>query len=127
MFNKKKRFFNKKIGDVTKSIWELDFKVAQSAQVREGVRRDRDQQLDRLAQLEAQVKGADKKDKEAITAQIEETKANATRFEAQMKMIDDQINGVKASQESDGQVGILETISSLAELREMYKDYVSKI
>jgi hypothetical protein len=44
-----------------------------------------------------------------------------------MKMIDDQINGRKATNEDPGEQGIMDTLASLAELKVMYKDYASKL
>lgn len=126
--SKKYRVFAKKMRDVQISIWELDFKIAKSRQIREGVRQDRERMMGALVNLEAAYK--DEKDK-ARLATLDTEKAalteNARRYEAQIRMVDEQINGVAAEGDNPGQEGILDRIRALAELREMYKQYLTTI
>lgn len=126
--NRKYRIFAKKIKDVDATIWDFEFKVAKSRQVREGVRQDRDRAVEAALhvgrQLEAKPAGVDLKKLESDKAALED---NAKRYEAQMKMVDEQINGVPAKGVDPGQQGILDTIASLVELREMYKSYLNTI
>lgn len=125
MFNAKKKFFKRKIKAVTCQIWDLEFKVEKSLQVREGVRQDRDRMNDAKNKVEAALKAKPKD--EALLKEFEGIVDTIKRYELQMKMIDNEINGVKAEGENPGQNGIMETIDSLAELRRMLKDYVAKI
>jgi predicted nucleic acid-binding Zn-ribbon protein len=128
MFNPKKRLFKKKIKDVQNSIWEFEFKVSKSRQVREGIRQDRDRQLEAAERVAATLKGEEDKAKiEALTKELTIFTENAKRFEQQMQMIDDQIQGIPAKDDNPGQQGINDTLKSLAELREMYKDHIKSL
>ncbi len=122
----KKQFFKDKIKNVTFNVWELEFKVSKSRQVREGVRQDRDRAIEDIARLEAQI--AQEKDKDKLK-ELEAAKAtfadNVKRYEAQMLMIDKQINGFAGTETEEPVIGILEQLKSLAELREMYKQHIA--
>lgn len=125
VFDAKYRFFARKVKAVTKQIWDYEFKVEKTMQIREGIRRDRDSLIDAQHKLEAAFKAApnDKK----VEADYLAVNDNIKRFEAQMKMLDDQINGVPANGDNPGENGVNDTIASLAELRQMYKQYLTKI
>lgn len=126
--SKKYRFFAKKVRDVQYNIWDLDFKVAKSRQVREGVRQDRDRCIEAVQNIETKIKEAKEGDDiQKLTAERDGIADNARRFEAQMKMIDDQIQGVPAEGTNPGQQGINDTIRSLAELRNMYREHMAQI
>lgn len=116
------RVFYKKTKDHQVAIWELEFKIAKSRQLREGVRQDRDRAVESVNRLKAVIE--QEKDK-AVKAQLEEqSKAhqeNADRFEKQMALIDGQING------TTDESGILERLKSVVELRNMTFDYMSKL
>lgn len=120
----KYRMFSKKIRDVRTAIEEQKFKIAKSRQIREGVRQDRERVAQAVFNLDEALKN--EKDKDRIAKMTEERAANAeavTRYEKQMQMIDNQINGVPASGDQPGEQGILDTIASLTELLSMYKEY----
>ena len=126
--NRKYRFFYKKIKDVTAAIWEMEFKINKSRQVREGVREDRDRAVENVKSLEAQIPNVEDKDmKKKMEADMATHADNVKRYEAQMKMIDDQIAGVPAKGEDPGQQGLMETVASYAELKQMYKSYLKTI
>lgn len=124
----KYRFFYKKLSGVQAAIWENEFKITKSRQLREGIRQDRDHALATVANLDNNIKN-EKNEENLKMLEAEKAKLldNAKRFEAQMKMVDQQISGVPASGDNPGENGILDTIKSYAELREMYKDYLTKI
>jgi len=123
-FNRKYRFFYDKYTKVEKSIWEHDFKILKSRQIREGVRQDRDREVENRNILETKLpKETDEKVKESLAEQLKVSTEKITRYEAQMKMVDAQINGVKPNDDNTGVVGVLETIESLSELRKMYREY----
>ena len=133
--NKKYRFFKAKIGEVNKTIWELDFKIAKSRQIREGVRQDRDRAVENKLHIVERLKN--EKDKEKIKeleVEVAKNEENVKRYEAQMKMIDDQIQGADQQSPSDeypdgipAVVGILEKIKSFTELKLMYQEYLKQI
>ncbi len=120
--------FAKKISDVQISIWELDFKVAKSRQIREGVRQDRERAVEALQQVTAKLAGtANETDKAALQKEADGFTENVRRYEAQIKMIDEQIVGKPAAGEDPGVEGINDRIRALSELREMYKQYLTTI
>lgn len=128
ILNQKYRFFKRKVEATQKAIWDLEFTIAKSRQVREGVRQDRDRTIEAISQIETTIKGTEKKeDKEKLEVELKTLQENATRYEAQMKMIDEQIEGGWVTDENPAGIGIKERMASLASLREMYKDYLSKI
>lgn len=128
MFNQKKKFFKNKLKQIQYSIWDLEFKVNKSRQVREGIRQDRDRMVESIQKVEAAIKAeTDKTKKKELEDQLTVFKDNQVRFESQMKMIDNEINGVVASQENPGQQGILETIQGLSELKRMVKDHIKQV
>lgn len=125
LFDPKYRFFVRKIKSVTRQIWDLEFKVEKTLQIREGIRQDRDRMLDAQHKVNAAFKATpnDKKLEKDLTDITDTIK----RYEAQMKMLDQQIEGGVATEENPSGSGINELIGSLAELRRMYKDYLKKI
>ncbi len=135
LFNRQYRLFHKKIKQVQASIWEHEFKIAKSRQIREGVRQDRDRAMEAMHQIDVMLKANEegKTDKIAEDAlvKIQQDRANleenARRYELQMRMIDEQIMGRPAIGEDPGVQGIMDTIKALIELQKMYRDYASKL
>lgn len=127
VINRQYRYFYRKVGDVQNSIWEYEFKVSKSRAIREGVRMDRDRAVENINNLEIGLKTAPEDKKEKLEADLAANKENVARYEAQMKMIDDQINGGAKTQENPAGIGILEQIKSLTELKLMYLDYCSRL
>lgn len=126
--SRKYRLFTRKLRDVQTALWDLEFKVAKSRQVREGVRQDRDRAVSHAKQLEPQVENLKDKDaKEKASKELAATQDTIKRYEAQMQMIDRQVEGFQGSETEQPVVGVNEQMASLAELREMYKEYRSKI
>lgn len=129
MFNAKKSFFKKKLVDCQKVIWELEFKIAKSRQLREGIRQDREFAVENVAQIEARLKQKDisKEEKEQLETSLAIHKDNVQRYERQITMVDNEINGIPANGEDPGQEGIKDRIAGYAELREMYKSYLKTL
>lgn len=128
LFSRKYRIFKKKVRDVDVSLWEYEFKVSKSRQVREGVRQDRDRAVENVKRLEVIMK--EEKDAQKLALYVVEKDKhadNAKRYEAQMKMIDEQVSGTPANDEGPGQEGIIGIMASLTELKKMYVDYLTKI
>ena len=128
LFNRQYRFFHRKLYAVQASIWEAEFKAAKSRQVREGVRQDRDRAKEAMNNIDAALGSEKDKDKRK---KLEQEKAafadNVTRYEAQMRMIDDQINGFAGDEKHEPIVGLIEQIKSYTELMLMYKDYMRQL
>lgn len=125
LFNRKYRFFSQKIKAVQYSLWDLEFKVAKSHQVREGVRQDRDRAVEGLANINKALEADPKNEK--ILADKATFEDNVKRYEAQMGMIDAQINGANGDETHEPVIGIMEQMKSYAELREMYKTHLTQI
>lgn len=117
MFNKKKRFFKQKIESVQNMIWDLEFKVAKSKQIREGIRLDRDQVIQAIQSLNP----------EKEVEKVKELTERKERYEKQIKMIDDEINGGTPTENSPEGIGINEKLESLHSLKELYKEYIKTI
>lgn len=129
IFSAKYWFFKKKINDVQKTIWDKEFKIAKARQVREGVRQDRDRAIEAVNQIKNGLeKQKDVATKESMQKEQSAFEENVKRYEAQMAMIDKQINGYTAKNETEESViGVLEEIRSYIELREMYKQYIADL
>lgn len=133
--SRKYRFFYKKVNDVQYSIWDMEFKIIKSREVREGVRQDRDRAIENIQMIEAALNNPNIT--EEYKAKAESDKAvytdNVSRYEKQMKMIDDQIRGVKATPATEtdegnpGIQGITETVEAYIELRNNYKKVLTSI
>lgn len=122
MFNRQKKLFKQKIKDVQDSIYEVEFKIFKSRQLREESRLLRDRCVENVAQIEARLQGTkDKEEKGRLEEELKAHKENKEKYEGQMKMVDEQING------GEGQPGLLEHIKGLTELKTMYKDYLKII
>lgn len=130
LLSRKYRYFNRKVIDVQNSIWEYEFKVNKSRQIREGIRQDRDRAMETSQQIEVALKAEKKGEKkESLEKELATFIDSVKRYEAQMKMIDAQIQGGEdnRSESNPAGIGVLEQIKSLTELKLMYIDYLSRI
>lgn len=116
--NPRYRFFQKKISDVTKSLWELDFKISKARGMREASRQARDRTADTLHKMKAAPSTPE------LVTQIEAGEAELKGYEAQMQLVDDQVNGTEGE---DPQKGLMEYMEGLADLKAMYREYSSKL
>ena len=121
----KKAYFKRRINATTKEIWENEYKVEKSLQVKEGIRQDRDRIIDARYKAEAALKATP--DDKQLIEEIAGFNETIKRYEAQMVMIDKQVNGVAAEGNDPGEQGLQDIISALAESRAMLKDYVAKL
>lgn len=132
--NPKRKHFEKKLAGIQAQIFDKEFQKHQAIQIREEVRLDRDRALEAVDAFETELKkeGHQPNTISELTAKRDEAKANADRFTAQMKMVDEQVEGVayvpanaeKGTAEVIGQQGINDTISSLNEVRKMVVSYL---
>lgn len=128
LFNKKYKLFAKKIRDVQNSMWELEFKIHKARQMREDARLRRDRAVEAIHQINKQLETEKDKDKiQQLNTDKQQNEAFQKSYESQMRMIDEQIQGVEETPDSPSQVGLNETLKGLAELRQMYKDYIKTI
>lgn len=125
---KKQKLFLRKIDDVQIAIWELDFKIAKSRMIREGVRQDRERAIEGIQRVDtALAVETTEERKKALEAEKVRLEENVGRFEKQMAMVDKQINGFLGNETEEPVIGMVEQIASYAELREMYKEHLNTI
>ena len=124
-------FYQKKEG-VQKMVFDLEFKRFKTKEIREDVRKEYDNHKQRIFNLEEQIKtwplDKDQGDKARLEDEVLRLNENVKRYEAQMKQLDDEVEGRKPSQEDhDGVTGINEQIDSLKELEGMLDDWIKRI
>lgn len=100
-------------------MWELDFKISKARAMREESRKARDRAVEALG-LAKNSPGSEVE----VNQKVTEAEAQVKGFEAQMSMIDTQING---STGEEPVTGLMEHLEGLADLRSMYKDYSGQI
>ncbi len=127
-FNWKFQYFKSLYRQTQQQIWGLEFKVKKSRTIREGVRQDRDRAVEALARITLALEGEkDKEAKEKLQKEHDEIQANVTRYEKQLEMIDDQINGAVGTETKEMVIGLLEQIESLTSLKGMYLEELKNL
>lgn len=126
MFNTKKKHFKRKLKNLDKTIWDLEFKKQQAGVLREKIRLDRDNKLNHRNMVEAKLKLEENKNEELEKA-LTEANDTLTRFEAQLKMIDEQIQGGTPTPEDPSGEGVMGQIARLHELRIMLTNYIKTL
>ena len=134
MFNKEKKYFQKKLKGVQYMIWDLQFKRAKTKMIREEIRMEYDNCNSRLSVLQDEIKKQAEKPsmEKGEIARLDDKKVlldrDIERFLGQMKGLDLEINGSKPTQEyQDGVQGINHQLDALRELQGMLKDYIKSL
>lgn len=134
LFNKKYRYFVKKLQGVKFMIYDLEFKRYKTAEIREEIRQLYDGKKSQVLSLEEKVKEERKNGKlpegdiKRIEDEIVLSKRDVERFEDQLKNFDLEINGSKPTAEyPQGVQGIADQLEALHELEQMLKNYISKL
>ena len=125
-FTKKDHFKSKLVG-TQKLIWDLEFKRHKTLEIREGVRKEYDFMLSRVASIEDAIKNfkGEEGDKARLTDDLERAQKDADRLKGQLRQIDAEVHGEQPSAENhSGTIGITEQIDSYRELRDMLKSWV---
>lgn len=127
----RRSYFKQKLDQVTKMIWDLEFKTYKTQEIREQVREEYDRMKSRIATLTEQIgawpKGKEEGEKKRLEDQKVLAERDAGRFEAQMKQLDLEVHGSKRTQEyPDGVTGIKDSIDSLLELKAMLRDWIKR-
>ena len=129
IFNKQKRYFNKKAVGVQNMIWDLEFKREKTRMIREDIRIEYDNLRSKLNVLDTQLNPEGKQElKEdelkVITDQKTLIETDISRFLGQMKGLDLEIEGSQVTPEyPDGVQGINHQLDALRELVGMLKEY----
>ena len=130
----KKEHFKQKLEGTEKMVWDLEFKIFKTREIREDIRQEYDFMKHRVIGFEERLKVWDvsKDGNEEEKKKHEDQKVLAerdmNRLEAQLKQLDIEISGSKPTNEyPDGVTGITQQIDSLKELQGMVKDWLKKI
>lgn len=129
----RKEHFKQKLDGTTKMMWDLEFKIYKTREIREDVRKEYDNCKQRISVLDGRIYLLPK-DKEKWSDEdkrIEDQKTllerDAQRYEQQMKNLDIEVEGSKPTNDyPDGVTGIQQQIDSLRELTEMLRDWILK-
>lgn len=119
--------FKGKLVGTQKMIWDLEFKRFKTMDIREGIRKEYDFMLSRVASIEEAIKNfkGKKEDKATLEDQLTLATNDADRLKRQIENIDAEIHGAKPSQtRPEGVLGITEQIDSYRELRAMLAEWV---
>lgn len=129
MFNKKKSYFKRKLKHEDQKLWELEFKIIQSRKIREGVRQDRDRTVEGRNRIEVALKDEqlpeDKKTQ--YESDLKATNETISRYEKQIQMIDDQVNGFDGDENRESIIGLLEMSKSGVEHKKMVSDHIKTL
>lgn len=128
----KKFHFKGKQEGTQRMIWDLEFKIHKTKEIKEEIRQEYDFMNARIATLETQIKDfpkdKDKNEKALLEDQKKRAERDRDRFENQMKALDLEINGAKPSKDyPDGVQGINSQVDSLRELVGMLKSWRKKL
>lgn len=128
----KKSVFKAKLQQTRQMIWDLEFKIFKTREIREDIRQNYDQMLSRIAAYDEQIANWPADADPAERARIEDQKtlaqSDADRFIRQMQMLDAEVDGLKPTADNpNGQVGISEQVDSLREVESMVKDYITTL
>ena len=126
----KKTHFKQKYEGTQKMIWDLEFKIFKTREIREEIRKEYDF-------MQARIEASKKQIADSITAEPERKRIedqlvlaerDAGRFLEQIKALDLEISGSKPTdQYPDGVTGIMNQIDSLRELQEMLNEWIKKL
>lgn len=127
-----RRHFKQKLDGTTKMIWDLEFKLFKTRELREEIRQQYDFMVARVESLDKTISEWPKDKDEGERKRVEDQKVLADRDRdrllEQVKGLDAEISGLKPSAENpNGHIGIIEQIESYRELRSMLGDYIKTV
>src|SRR3990167_1339859 len=127
-----KRHFKQKLEGVKKMVWDLNFKIFKTREIREDIRVLYDNNKSRLFNLEKQItewpKKKSEEDKKRIEDEIVRLKKDIERNEDQLRALDTEVSGAQPSnQYPEGVQGISQQVDSLQELKQMLKDWIKTL
>ena len=124
----KKSHFKQRYESTQRMIWDLDFKVFKTKEIREDVRREYDNKKTKLDAVNEKIKTHDRKDMgefNRLGDQVVLLERDLKRHEEQMKQLDIEVNGTKPTNEyPEGIQGTLGQIESLREVQLMVRDWI---
>ena len=128
----KKEHFKGKLHATRSMIWDLQFKVFKTREVREGIRQEYDYLQSQLQNINLKIEAGpgdgDVGEFNRLADQKELMERDAARFLAQMKHLDLEVEGERPSKDNpEGHEGITMQIDSLRELEIMLKDWIKEV
>ncbi len=127
----KKQYFKDRLKGVDSMIWDLEFKRFKTQEIREDVRKVYAEAKSRLHKTEEDLKIAQEKGlkKDEGLGALEDQKVlldrDISRYEAQLKQLDLDVEGSKKTAEfPDGVSGINDQLDSLREVKAMLADWI---
>jgi chromosome segregation ATPase len=128
----KKAHFKRKLEGARTMVWDLQFKVFKTREIREDVRQEYDFVKSRLQSIEKQIQEWPSEGDPEELARVKDSKELAerdlARFQQQMLQLDLEVEGAKPSVDlPNGYEGITMQIDSLRELEGMLKDWIREL
>lgn len=128
----RKDHLKRRLQGTREMIWDLQFKVFKTREIREEIRQEYDLMKSRLEHVENQIKNFPADKDQGDKARLEDDKVriqnDTNRFLAQMKQLDIEVEGSKKTNEfPEGATGITQNIDSLRELESMIRDYLKEM
>lgn len=128
----RKGHFKGKLDGVSKMIWDLEFKVFKTREIREDIRQEYDFMVSRVDNFDKSIKTwpekGDVNERKRVEDQKELAERDRDRLLAQVKQLDAEISGAKSTNENpEGHIGITEQIDSMRELQGMLRDFIKSI
>lgn len=126
----KKEHFKRKLRGTREMIWDFQFKIFKTREIREGIRQEYDYLQSRLMTVTQQLESKDLDKETRATLEDQEVllERDATRFLAQMKHLDLEVEGAKPSLDNpDGHEGISMQIENLRELEKMLEEHINAL
>lgn len=127
----KKNYFKQRLQGTERLVWDLEFKMFKTREIREDIRKEYAQMKARLFAVEEQIKNFPADKDQADKARLEDQKVlldkDTLRFQAQIEQLDIEVEGTKPTEKyPDGVDGIVQQIGSLKEVQTMLKDWIKK-
>lgn len=128
----RKGHFKQKLEGTSKMIWDLEFKVFKTREIREDIRQEYDFMVSRVDNFDKTIKTWPKDGDISERKRVEDQKVLAERDRDrllnQVKDLDSEISGAKPTNENpEGHIGITEQIDSVRELQGMLRDFIKSI
>lgn len=128
----KKDHYKQKLDGVMKMIWDQEFKLFKTKEIREGVRQSYEQTKARISVIDEQLTNWPKDkpvvDKPGMEDEKVRMAESLKKFEENMKNLDIEIEGSKPTNElPEGHQGIKMQIDSLMELKAMLDEHIKSI
>lgn len=125
----KKGYFKRKFKAVGEMIWDLEFKIFKTREMREGLRKEYDYMNSRLETINVQIKNwpedGDKDERARLDDQLALATRDAERLLEQIKGLDAEVEGIKPSAENHAGIeGMANQVEALQELRAMLGSWI---